>query len=224
MTVYGNQENSDRKSFAISGYFQLGNVIMGADSGMGIKKKELPKQLLSKPVLYNSIQQLIALKYTAGMFVNGFWAPAIIKNPTTTDVVTGLFLTLTLFGPVFRIPMPIQIKKPTLWVSFLIWSPSRAFIRTTTGSYKKVWSEYRDSNPRPLGPEIAKWQKSISNASIMYDTSRNQRFSKLTCPTCPYGTNPLWVTVWVRRNYRSAKVGVFVTFEISLNRLDFSPV
>ena len=48
---------------------------------------------------------------------------------------TGLFLTLTSFGPVFRIPMPIQIRKPTLWVSF------------------PIWSEYRDSNPRPLGPE-----------------------------------------------------------------------
>ena len=33
------------------------------------------------------------------------------------------------------------------------WLPLRAFIRNTTGSYKKVWSEYRDSNPRPLGPE-----------------------------------------------------------------------
>jgi hypothetical protein len=55
MTVYGNQENSDRKSFTISGYFPLGTVIMGTDSGMGIKKKELPEQLLSMPVLYNSI-------------------------------------------------------------------------------------------------------------------------------------------------------------------------
>ena len=146
------------------------------------------------------------------MFVTDFWDPAIIKNPATADAVTGLFLTLTLFGPVLRIPMPIQIKKPTLWVSFLIWSPSRAFIRTTTGSYKKVWSEYRDSNPRPLGPEIAKWQKSNSNASIMCDISRNQRFSKLTCPTCPYRPEALWVTVWVRRNCRSAKVGDFRTF------------
>jgi hypothetical protein len=51
---------------------------MGTDSGMGIKKKELPKQPLSMPVLYNSIQQLIVLKYTAGMFVNGFWDPATI--------------------------------------------------------------------------------------------------------------------------------------------------
>ena len=48
---------------------------------------------------------------------------------------TGLFLTFTSFGPVFRIPTPIQIRKPTRRVSFLI------------------WSEYRDSNPRPLGPE-----------------------------------------------------------------------
>ena len=78
MTVYGNQENSDRKPLPVSGYFQLGTVIMGADSGMGIKKKELPKQPLSMPDLYNPIQQLIALKYTSGMFVNGFWDPATI--------------------------------------------------------------------------------------------------------------------------------------------------
>lgn len=44
MTVYGKQGISDRKSFTISGYFQLGTVMMGADSGMGIKKKELPEQ------------------------------------------------------------------------------------------------------------------------------------------------------------------------------------
>ena len=75
MTVYGNQEKSDSKSCPISGYFQLGTVMMGADSGIGIKKKELTKQLLSMPVLYNPIQQLIALKYTAGMFVNDFWDP-----------------------------------------------------------------------------------------------------------------------------------------------------
>ena len=98
-------------------------------------EKRAAEAALFMPDLYNPIQRLIALKCTAGMFVNGFGDPAIIKKPATTSVVTGLFLTLTLFGPVFRIPMPIQIRKPTLWVSFLI------------------WSEYRDSNPRPLGPE-----------------------------------------------------------------------
>ena len=52
--------------------------MMGTDSGMEIKKKELPEQPLFMPDLYNPIQQLIALKYTACMFVNGFWDPAII--------------------------------------------------------------------------------------------------------------------------------------------------
>ena len=75
MTVYGNQENSDRKSFTISGYFQLGTVIMGADSGMGDKEKRAAGAALFMPDLYNPIQQLIALKYTAGMFVNGFGIP-----------------------------------------------------------------------------------------------------------------------------------------------------
>ena len=49
---------------------------------------------------------------------------------------TGLFHTpVCALGPAFRIPLPIQIRKSTRWVDFLI------------------WSEYRDSNPRPLGPE-----------------------------------------------------------------------
>ena len=86
------------------------------------------------------------------------------------------------------------------------------------------WSEYRDSNPRPLGPEIAQGRKSNSNVSIMYDPARNQRFYKLPCPTRPYGSEALWVTVWVRQSCRSAKVGVFRTFKIGLNRLNSESV
>ena len=78
MTVYGNQENSYRKSFTISGYFQPGTVIMGADSGMGIKKKRAAGAALFMPDLYNPIQRLIALKCTAGMFENSFGGPATI--------------------------------------------------------------------------------------------------------------------------------------------------
>ena len=92
-------------------------------------------------------------------------------------------------------PLAIQIRKPTLQVDFLI------------------WSEYRDSNPRPLGPEIAQERKTNSNASIMCDFVQNYGFSELLCPTRPYGTEALWVTVWVRESYRSAKVGVLETFE-----------
>ena len=52
--------------------------MMGAVSGMGIKKKRAAGAALFMPDLYNPIQQLIALKYTAVMFVNGFWDPATI--------------------------------------------------------------------------------------------------------------------------------------------------
>ena len=56
--------------------------------------------------------------------------------PRTKKVSTGHFFTPVCgLVPSFRIPQPIQIRKPTRWVGFLI------------------WSEYRDSNPRPLGPE-----------------------------------------------------------------------
>ena len=48
---------------------------MGADSGMGDKEKRAAGAALFMPDLYNPIQQLIALKYTAGMFVNGFGIP-----------------------------------------------------------------------------------------------------------------------------------------------------
>jgi len=76
-----------------------------------------------------------------------------------------------------------------------------------------VWSEYRDSNPRPLGPEIAQERKTNSNASIMRNFVQKDRFSELLCLTRPYGSEALWVTVWVRESCRSAKVGVLETFE-----------
>ena len=49
---------------------------------------------------------------------------------------TGLFLTLTLFGPVFRIPMPIQNKKahPLGELSYLVgvsgFEPEASWTRT----------------------------------------------------------------------------------------------
>ena len=73
-------------------------------------------------------------------------------------------------------------------------------------------SEYRDSNPRPLGPEIAQGRKSNSVQSIQKDCVHNSGFCKLSCPTCPYSSDVLWVTVWVSQSCHSAKVGVLGTF------------
>ena len=54
--------------------------------------------------------------------------------PQAKKVSTGLFLSLASFGPVFRIPTRRKFRRPEMW------SP-------------EFWSECRDSNPGPLGPE-----------------------------------------------------------------------
>ena len=56
--------------------------------------------------------------------------------PRPKQQSTGLLLTLALLGPVFRIP-----------------TQSKRKMKTARRGSLHFWSECRDSNPRPLGPE-----------------------------------------------------------------------
>ena len=54
------------------------------------------------------------------------------------SVPRTLFAPVCALVPAFRIPQPIQIRKPTRLVDFLIWSPFRAFIRTSERSMSSM--------------------------------------------------------------------------------------
>ena len=123
--------------------------------------------------------------------------PVWVKSGSNT--VLGSDLTQTAGGLIWTRLAGYSIKI-TVFGTFML--QKRLFL----------WSEYRNSNPRPLGPKIASGRISNSTQHIWCDCVQIQRFSELPCPTCPYGAEALWVTVWVRQSCHSAKVGVFGTF------------
>ena len=81
-----------------------------------------------------------------------------------------------------------------------------------TKNYKEIIERVNQAIDWALGNEIAKVRKNNSKQSIMCNSVRNQRFSELLCPTCPYSSDTLWVTVWVSQSCHSAKVGALGTF------------
>ena len=65
----------------------------------------------------------------------------------------------------------------------------------------------------------ASWTRNRPRSKIQFctvhtelDCVHNSGFCKLSCPTCPYSSDVLWVTVWVSQSCHSAKVGVLGTF------------